>query len=361
MPRIREYDVAKGIGIFLVIIGHNFSQGYTHQFIYSFHMPLFLIISGALLSHNSNSIEIHITHFFKKNEQLLANYILFSLTYIVFDAIFRVGILHQVQSNFLFWDVYQTGSLFGINVLWFVSSLILAKWVGLRLIRRIKKESVLLLLAILLLAVCAIVAKFTPDLSSLNGIQKLFYFPAVGVFRDLLMAGFYVIGYVLQNFLTIFVINPSSWVFPISAATLLVLNFLLCSFTANVDYHYLILGNSPLTFLLSVTGAIGVLGVSHLLIKLIKISNFLTYWGRNSLFVMETHEYFLLKNAIVYVLALVFGQSYLSSDSIIIVLLLVFVEFILIRIVSPLVDILTIRLQLLLERIMHKREVQHGR
>lgn len=272
-----------------------------------------------------------------------------------------MGILHQVQSNFLFWDVYQTGSLFGINVLWFVSSLILAKWVGLRLIRRIKKESVLLLLAILLLAVCAIVAKFTPDLSSLNGIQKLFYFPAVGVFRDLLMAGFYVIGYVLQNFLTIFVINPSSWVFPISAATLLVFNFLLCSFTANVDYHYLILGNSPLTFLLSVTGAIGVLGVSHLLIKLIKISNFLTYGGRNSLFVMETHEYFLLKNAIVYVLALVFGQSYLSSDSIIIVLLLVFVEFILIRIVSPLVDILTIRLQLLLERIMHKREVQHGR
>lgn len=71
MPRIREYDVAKGIGIFLVIIGHNFSQGYTHQFIYSFHMPLFLIISGALLSHNSNSIEIHITHFLRK----MSNYL----------------------------------------------------------------------------------------------------------------------------------------------------------------------------------------------------------------------------------------------------------------------------------------------
>lgn len=43
--RIEALDVAKGIGIILVIIGH-LSSSYLHDWIYSFHMPLFFIISG---------------------------------------------------------------------------------------------------------------------------------------------------------------------------------------------------------------------------------------------------------------------------------------------------------------------------
>ena len=48
--RINYIDLAKGIAILCVIIGHTFSaydQGnILVQFIYSFHMPLFFILSG---------------------------------------------------------------------------------------------------------------------------------------------------------------------------------------------------------------------------------------------------------------------------------------------------------------------------
>ena len=51
-------DLIKGIAIITVIIGHliqytsvgnfNFYENYIYKFIYSFHMPLFMLISGYL-------------------------------------------------------------------------------------------------------------------------------------------------------------------------------------------------------------------------------------------------------------------------------------------------------------------------
>ena len=47
--RIATLDIAKGIGILLVVIGHCYSK-YTkiEGIIYGCHMPLFFIISGVI-------------------------------------------------------------------------------------------------------------------------------------------------------------------------------------------------------------------------------------------------------------------------------------------------------------------------
>jgi fucose 4-O-acetylase-like acetyltransferase len=39
-------DIAKGIGIFLVIVGHSHCPPFLQTIIYSFHMPLFFFLSG---------------------------------------------------------------------------------------------------------------------------------------------------------------------------------------------------------------------------------------------------------------------------------------------------------------------------
>lgn len=44
--RIRYIDIMKGITILLVMVGHYFSNRLVSTFIWSFHMPLFLFISG---------------------------------------------------------------------------------------------------------------------------------------------------------------------------------------------------------------------------------------------------------------------------------------------------------------------------
>lgn len=44
--RIAWIDIAKGMGIILVIFGHTLSGGFIRGSIYSFHMPLFFILAG---------------------------------------------------------------------------------------------------------------------------------------------------------------------------------------------------------------------------------------------------------------------------------------------------------------------------
>ncbi len=47
--RRSDLDMAKGLGILAVLVGHTVS-GRLHSLLYSFHMPLFFLISGYLLS-----------------------------------------------------------------------------------------------------------------------------------------------------------------------------------------------------------------------------------------------------------------------------------------------------------------------
>lgn len=46
IQRLAFIDVAKAFGIMLVVLGHNLGSGELHDYIYSFHMPLFFIIYG---------------------------------------------------------------------------------------------------------------------------------------------------------------------------------------------------------------------------------------------------------------------------------------------------------------------------
>lgn len=48
--RIEYIDIAKGLGIILVIIGHSHCPEEIRKFIYFFHMPFFFFISGFLIS-----------------------------------------------------------------------------------------------------------------------------------------------------------------------------------------------------------------------------------------------------------------------------------------------------------------------
>lgn len=76
MERIKHIDIAKGLGILLVIIGHSCPESYIQRICYSFHMPLFFFISG--LCYN------HLKYDFKKllrvrTRQLLIPLVLFSV------------------------------------------------------------------------------------------------------------------------------------------------------------------------------------------------------------------------------------------------------------------------------------------
>lgn len=58
-------DIAKGIGIILVVLGHLDTGGQiSREIIYSFHMPLFFILSGAFAKTNTD-FKAYLTKSFK--------------------------------------------------------------------------------------------------------------------------------------------------------------------------------------------------------------------------------------------------------------------------------------------------------
>ena len=66
-------DIAKGLGIVLVVLGHNWiAQENTELFeiIFSFHMPLFFFLAGVFVGDSNNIIDFII----KKTDALLKPY-----------------------------------------------------------------------------------------------------------------------------------------------------------------------------------------------------------------------------------------------------------------------------------------------
>lgn len=85
--RILELDYLKGILILLMVLFHlepiNEVYPVLNKFVYTFHMPGFLIISGFLTNINKSKIE-----FFKSVLQLLIPYLIFESLYIVMLSFF---------------------------------------------------------------------------------------------------------------------------------------------------------------------------------------------------------------------------------------------------------------------------------
>ena len=75
--RVQGLDIARGAGILLVVIGHTNTPPLVHSFIYSFHVPLFFILSGYTIR---RSLNLDFQSFIKQKAQtLLWPYLIFSV------------------------------------------------------------------------------------------------------------------------------------------------------------------------------------------------------------------------------------------------------------------------------------------
>ena len=85
--RIAVIDIAKGIGILLVIAGHILPrESAAFLFIYSFHMPLFFILIGIV---TDISGQTGFKAFLAADKKLMVSYVFWSLAFFVFDVVVR--------------------------------------------------------------------------------------------------------------------------------------------------------------------------------------------------------------------------------------------------------------------------------
>jgi len=130
LKRFDYVDIAKGLGMLMVIWGH-INSGSTFVLVYSFHMPLFFFLSGIVF--NSNRYNSFKEFFIRKVKNLIIPYLIFSfLTWLVWVA-YTIVFHSSVDSYFM--PLLQTfiaqgsGGFLVHNVpLWFVSCLLLIEF-----------------------------------------------------------------------------------------------------------------------------------------------------------------------------------------------------------------------------------------
>lgn len=109
--RIPWIDIAKGIGIILVVLGHASGASIVGKYIYSFHMPLFFILSGMCFVPDKYST----AEFFKKRtKQLLLPSAYLTLLFIAISLLSAKGFDFYGLKNGL------PGALWFLPVLYFI-------------------------------------------------------------------------------------------------------------------------------------------------------------------------------------------------------------------------------------------------
>ena len=128
--RFDYIDIARGLGILMVVWAHIMVTGWTHRMIYAFHMPLFFFLSGMMFK--KEKYASFIDFFAHRAKRLLIPYVIYSLATWAFWAVFRYVRHDEVESYLM--PLLQTfisqgsGSFMVHNsALWFIPCLFLTE------------------------------------------------------------------------------------------------------------------------------------------------------------------------------------------------------------------------------------------
>ncbi len=264
-------DVAKGIGILLVVLAHTrFPTIGISQWINSFHMPLFFVMAG--LCYDENRYSTYWSYFKRKCAVLLYPYISLSLLVIALMGILYLGDDPEVSTYTLLCNMCKGGTT---GAFWFIWVLLEVELCYAILAKCVVRTSERLIFC----ALCGTVAvsltgKHLPYLLDIMMLALPFY--GVGhCFRPVLFEP-------NKKLITILVL--------LGAIQITILYFAFpykVGFAAN-DLHV-----PYLFFILAVTGTASVSGVSMLMSRVDKcryVMRVLVFLGKNSIIILATHN-----------------------------------------------------------------------
>jgi len=266
--RLKYIDIAKGIAIILVVLGHiDFGDNFVCNWIYSFHMPIFFIISGFFITSKTINIKDNII---VESKKLLYPYFSFSILALLYLII--KFILGSIDFSVLSVAIIDTITLNGYSALWFLPTLFFSKI----LVNIIENSNISKKIYIfLILFICLQNYLGILDLLSFSILKSIYIF----VNRIIISMIFLKIGSILRKHL---ITKNMNFYFCI---LLIIVSLFVSQINGFVDLHYLVLNNSLLYFLLAFVNSYIILSVSKNL-ENIKI---LDYFGKNSLIIYGTH------------------------------------------------------------------------
>ena len=273
--RLNFLDIAKGIAILLMIVGHVTSTGFVKDTIFSFHMPLFIIISGFLYKEKSFKIEIKnlvIKLLIPTMIILIFVYAIKNIEYLgisktIVESLKMITIGYSKEYN-IDYDCYHTG------VLWFIYLIIVIKLLFL-INKKISKENEYVL------AMLVLIETFAGVLIGMYG-----YFLPWSIDVGLACILFYYIGYILKKYLIFEKICKDKMFLLI-----LVIAWIYGIFNNSIEIAIRNYSGGLFSYLSAIAGSIVILKVSLFIESKFKfLTSILSWCGRNSLFILFGHH-----------------------------------------------------------------------
>lgn len=282
MNRIEWVDIAKGLGIILVVLGHTSSPEILIKFIFAFHMPLFFFLSGYL--HIKNKYPNFKKLVSSKSRSLLIPYMYFS---IILYSFWLIAGRHlsgdentPVWKPFIgiFYSIGEKDWMVHASPLWFLSCLFMTECIFYILTKYSVKFIVI----------------FTICLSLVGYFYSLLIPIRLPWSLDVALTGvvFYSVGFLFRQY---FVIRLGKFLLPI----LLLSTFIISQLNESIDLNTLKFNNYFYFYMAAFTGILSIIIIA----QIISNSKTLSFLGRNSIMILALHllTFSFLKGIMVFV------------------------------------------------------------
>ncbi len=267
-------DVAKGIGIFFVVLAHTVKNEFVHNLIYMFHMPLFFFLAGMTIKYSvSNSNKEFVL---KKIKRIIIPYLFFCIVTFVYWAIIERKIRGQLDisllSNFINIFLFRIdGNLYAYNIaLWFLPCLFVSELIVFFMMKYIKNKKIVTFSSLILFIVGMML--------SIKHISIIF------ALETALVAQFLII---LGDLFSIIEKKDGNLIIEVIACILSIIGVVLCMIFHN---EVGMLGHMYGNVLLFLIGAISGSYLTYEISKLLKNVKFIQFLGINSLIMLGFHE-----------------------------------------------------------------------
>lgn len=161
IKRMEYVDVAKGIGIVSMLVGHHIQGAeLLVKWIYSFHMPLFFLLTGYLYETRKRRAEVGAALFRKQAERLLYPYLTFSVLMLLWKFVFHVvcGVPYTNGEDPFGVMVLNALTTNGVHALWFLPAMF---WASTAYLILSSREHPVWLLPVLSILAAIILSKLT--------------------------------------------------------------------------------------------------------------------------------------------------------------------------------------------------------
>ena len=314
--RLEYIDIARGIAIILMVLGHVCQAGWKRTIIFSFHMPLFIIISGMFFKKDEKFKD----SFKKMLKNLIIPYIITItianvIKYMVYGKI--IDIPRLLQEIIL---GYSNGKTFfkevnGTSVLWFIPFLVACK-VTFCIINKLTKDD-----DILKWIVCLLVTMIGIYFSKI----KLFLPWSFDVALACLI--FYYIGYILKKYNIIENVLSNHKIF-----VCIILTYVIGIKFGNIELAIRSYPYGFICYITAISGTIIVFKISKMIEEISKyLSKLLCWFGKNSMYVLCFH--YLEMNVITYSYFGITSKWQLAVAKLIIITVLTFILIKIIKII----------------------------